>query len=352
MAHRERGERPTVLVTGAGGTLAVSIFKSFRQSALAPRIVATDAKPRSVGLFRADAAYVLPAVVPDERPYLDRLREICLVERVDLVCFGSDVELRRVAPHADEVFRATGARLIVNRPAAVDTFLDKWLTACALRENDLPVPDTVLASDGAAVPAFLAQHSFPLVVKPRHGSGSKNLFVVHGQDELEAACRWTPEPVLQEYLLPDDEEYTVGIYRSPRRGYVGQIVLRRSLGGGLTYKAEVVRDEAIEATCRRLVDAFDLWGPVNVQLRKTAQGVRVFEINPRFSGSGPMRAYFGFNEAELCLRDLLLDEPLAQPEIRGGCALRFWDELYLAPDECSPAEGPLPAPRGTRVADF
>jgi hypothetical protein len=40
---------------------------------------------------------------------------------------------------------------------------------------------------------------------------------------------------LQEYLVPDTEEYTVGAYKSPRKGFVGQIVLRRELAAGLTY---------------------------------------------------------------------------------------------------------------------
>jgi carbamoyl-phosphate synthase large subunit len=352
--RHEQRHRLSALVTGAGSSVGISIFKALRQSGLEPRIVAADAEPLSVGLFRADAAYVVPWVASDEASYLERLVEICLAEQVSMVCFGSDIEMRRVAPHVQEIERETGTRLILNGPRFLEAFMDKWQMVRLLREKDLPVPDSVLATDPEGVRSFLARQAFPVILKPRHSSGSKNLFVVHDDDELELLSRYVPEPVLQEYLLPDDEEYTVGVYKSPRTGYVGQIVLKRTLCAGLTYKAEVVRDSEIESVCRRVVESFDVWGPINLQLRKTIAGVRIFEINPRFSSSAVMRAYFGFNEPEMCLRDLVLGEQLPQPEIRPGYALRYWDEVFLEPGDYSadPAQPHVFQPCGTKLDDF
>lgn len=354
MGHDQREDRLTVLVTGVGAPPGVSIFKAFRLSPLRPRIVATDADATSVGLFRADAAYVVPRIAADEDAYLERLEAICTRERVDAISFGSEEEMRRVARHARRIEERTGAKPIVNAPELLDAFLDKWGMFRMLRDHDLPVPDTVLASDGAAVRAFLARHPLPIILKPRHGSGSKNVSVVRERDELSYLMAHVPEAVLQEYLLPDREEYTVGVYKSPRTGYVGQIVFRRQLAAGLTYKAEVVSDPEIEAVCRRFVESFDVWGPVNLQLRKTAAGVRVFEINLRFSSSAVMRAHFGFNEADLCLRDLVLGERVAAPEIRRGWALRYWDEVYVSEDEHAALRerGHLDGPASVKLDDF
>jgi len=354
MGHDQEKGRLTVLVTGVGAPPGVSIFKAFRLSPLHPRIVATDADPTSVGLFRADAAYVVPRIAANEAAYLDRLEAICTRERVDAISFGSEDEMRRVAPHAQRIEARTGAKPIVNAPALLDAFLDKWGMFRTLRDGAIPVPDTVLASDAAAVRAFLARHPLPIVLKPRHGSGSKNVSVVREPDELDYLVRHVPQAVLQEYLLPDDEEYTVGVYKSPRAGYVGQIVFRRKLAAGLTYKAEVVSDPEIEAICRRFVESFDVWGPVNLQLRKTPAGVRVFEINLRFSSSAVMRAHFGFNEADLCLRDLVLHERVEAPELRRGWALRYWDEVYVAPEEQATMRerGHLEGPASVKLDDF
>jgi carbamoyl-phosphate synthase large subunit len=344
----------TALVTGAGAPPGVSIFKALRQSALRPRVVATDADPVSVGLFRADAGYVLPRVTVDETAYLSRLEEVCRRERVDLVCFGSEIEMRRVAPFRAELEARTGAKLVVNDAALLERFMDKWGMFCALHERGLPVPETVLAGDAPAAADLVARRGFPLVLKPRHGSGSRDLHLVRSAEQLAYLTQHVPEPVLQEYLLPDDEEYTVGVYRSPRSGYLGQIAFRRSLAAGLTYKAEVVFDQEIAAACRRVVEAFELFGPVNLQLRKTEAGVRVFEINLRFSSSAVMRAHFGFNEAELCLRDLVLGEPLEVPAVRRGWALRYWDEVYLTEGECAALgrDGRVEGPVGRKAEDF
>jgi carbamoyl-phosphate synthase large subunit len=332
----------------------VSVFKALRQSELRPRIVATDADPMSVGLFRADAAYVLPRVTVDEAGYLERLTEICLAENVSMVCFGSEIEMLRVAPHLEDVERDTNARLILNGPKALEAFMDKWGMVCLLRGKGLPVPDSALPSNPGDVSEFLTRHAFPLILKPRHSSGSKNVFVIRSQEELDFLSRYVSEPVLQEYLLPDDAEYTIGAYKSRRTGYVGQIVLRRTLGAGLTYQAEVVRDEEIESVCRRVVESFDIWGPINLQLRKTLAGVRIFEINLRFSSSVVMRAHFGFNEPEMCLRDVVLGETLSPPTVRHGYALRYWDEIYLEPGEygVDPAMAHANGPRGRKVDDF
>ncbi len=344
----------TVLVTGVGAPVGVSIFKALRHSKLSPRIVATDTAVMSVGLFRADAAYLLPHVNTDEAEYLCRLQEICVREGVDMVCFGSEIEMLRIAPHRAEVERATGARLVLNEPECLEAFMDKLTTVRMLHARGFPVPDTVEATDPDAVAAFLARNDLPAVLKPRRGSGSKSVHIVQNRRELDLLTDYIDKPILQELLLPDVEEYTVGVYTSPRSGYVGQICFRRELAAGLTYKAEVVWDPEIETTCRNVVEAFEVWGPINLQLRKTAAGIRIFEINPRFSSSVVMRSFFGFNSPEFALRDLVLEESLPSPEIRPGYAFRYWDELYLEPDQYAGEEASSSrvGPRGTRSDNF
>jgi carbamoyl-phosphate synthase large subunit len=333
--HEAVKRGPVVLVTGAGNSVGVSIFKALRASVLNPRIVATDAQPLSSGLFRADVSYVLPWA-RDEAAYLKKLQDVCLAEQVAMICCGSDPEMLVMAKNRDLIEVATGAKVIVNSPDAIDLFQDKWATVQLLAGRDLPVPDSLPADNPEDVQGFLARHAYPIILKGRRGTGSKQVHVVKDRDALELLLTTVPLPMLQEYLWPDDEEYTIGVYRSQRSGYVGQIVFRRTLAAGLTYKAEVVRDDEIERVCRAVVDEFDLWGPVNIQLRKTEAGVRIFEINLRFSSSAVMRAHFGFNEPEMCLRDRVLGEQLEEPLIRHGVALRYWDEVYLESHEYAP----------------
>jgi carbamoyl-phosphate synthase large subunit len=75
-------------------------------------------------------------------------------------------------------------------------------------------------------------------------------------------------------------------------------------------------------------------GPANFQFRIDRSGrVKVFEINARFSGTTPLRAIAGFNEVEMCLRRLLLGEPVAEPCVEEMVLLRHWSETVLRPHD-------------------
>ncbi|MEJ2636998.1 MAG: ATP-grasp domain-containing protein [Calditrichia bacterium] len=344
----------TVLVTGVGAPPGVSIFKAFRQARLNLRLIATDADPLSVGLFRADVAYRLPRISENEQEYIGRLKEICAAENVRLAAFGSEIEMRKMAPRRDKFEAESGTKLILNSAQHIELFMDKWNMVQALNAKALPAPDSVLARPSPELENFLAQHPFPVILKPRLGSGSKNFYILKNREELNFFSAYIPDAIIQEYLLPDNEEYTVGIYKSPCNGYVGQIVFKRDLAAGLTYKAEVVFDAEIEAVCRKLVESFDIWGPINIQLRKTSAGIKIFEVNLRFSSSAVMRACFGFNEAELCVQDLFLQQTIPPFNIRKGYALRYWDEIYIDENalQCLRESGTIVKPRSTRIDDF
>ena len=78
-----------------------------------------------------------------------------------------------------------------------------------------------------------------------------------------------------------------------------------------------------------------------------------FEINPRYSGGVSLRAYFGYNEVEMAVRDLVLNQPVPEPRVKSGVALRFWEEMYLE-DKPEPGLGTALeiANRKSRTGEF
>lgn len=48
-----------------------------------------------------------------------------------------------------------------------------------------------------------------------------------------------------------------------------------------------------------------LRGPINIQGRMTEKSLKVFEMNPRFTGITGLRSLMGFNEVEACIKDVL-----------------------------------------------
>jgi carbamoyl-phosphate synthase large subunit len=136
--------------------------------------------------------------------------------------------------------------------------------------------------------------------------------------------------MLQEYLSADDLEFTTGVTVN-REGtdVMSSISMRRTLKGGQTYKAFVDDYEDARKSSEAIALRLGGRGPVNVQARRVGDAVKVFEINPRFSASCPIRAVAGVNEPDIVFRNLRLGESVRIDRYEKLACFRFWNELYV-----------------------
>ena len=323
------GDRVRVLVTGMGNPLGQNLYKALKMSALPMRIWVMDANAFSVGLLWEPDSVVAPLV--REPGYLEEFEAFLRRESIDIVFFGTEAEPAALHPHLHELTASTGTVFTLPEAGVLHIADDKYLTAQALAEAGLDHPASAPSEDRAATVALAARVGFPLIAKPRRGSAARGLFRVAGHADLE---RHLPDRyVVQEYLRPDDQEYTIGLYRTRAERLVASTAIRRDLDFGLTYKGVLVRHAEIEAYANAVAAALGICGAVNVQLRLTARGPVAFEVNPRFSSTTPIRAYFGANEAELAIRELVFGEEPAPVSARPGAVLRHWSEYYLEADD-------------------
>ncbi|RME46992.1 MAG: ATP-grasp domain-containing protein [Chloroflexi bacterium] len=316
-----------VLVTGAGGPVGQSIMKAVQFTRLPCRLVATDVHPFSVGFHWADAHYVLPAA--QDPDYLTQLSAVCCRERIDALLIGSEAEMHILAQAKEAFEDETGTKVIVSSPEVLRIATDKWETVRFLAAEGLDYPRSALPEEPEQLEALIAVAGFPLIVKPRNSSGSKGLFKVRSRRELESVLRLVHRPVVQEYLQPDDQEYTTAAFVDDTGQPQGAIVMRRELAAGLTYRAWVEDNPIVADMARAVAGALRPLGPCNVQLRLTERGPVPFEINARFSSTTSIRAYFGYNEVEMALRCYVLGATIVPPTPSRGVAMRFWEELYL-----------------------
>ncbi len=344
--------RVNVLLTGAGGNQAVFIWKALRQSVFQVRIVATDSNPMAVGLYRAERGYLVP---PAKAPnYLAEIKKLLKKEQVDLIMCGNMIEQRLLARHAGEIREETGAVVVSSPPEVLNRAEDKWELVEFLRTNGFDYPKAVLPTDQDGLARFLSEVSFPYIVKSRLGAGSQGLALARNEEELHFYVRSIPDAVIQECLLPDHEEYTVGCFVNSGGAAVGSIVMRRKLGMGLTNRAEVVESEIISRVCEEIAAKVGLVGPCNLQLRLTSRGPVLFEINPRFSSTESARAYFNFNAPEMCIRHFVFGEEIPRPVVRKGFFFRVLDDVFVEKEQVSTLEkeGHLEGPSAVMLQSF
>jgi carbamoyl-phosphate synthase large subunit len=230
-------------------------------------------------------------------------------EKVDVVIPMSEAEIRRFGACNKELEWAPTHVLMANLKA-IEVGSDKLLTARFIESIGLPAPWTMDAGDVSA------GYQLPCIFKPRHGAGSRSVVVCNDTQEVDFYRTRIEDGILQELLLPQDREVTCALFRS-RTGEFALLQLLRRLSGGFTCWARVIYNPEVYQQCEQLARALCLEGSINVQLRITAAGPRIFEINPRFSSTVLLRHRLGFSDLLWALQDWL-GEPISLQSVAIG----------------------------------
>lgn len=319
----------TVLVLGVGGNVGQGILKALAMSSLPCRVIGACITPVSAGLYMVEDAYLSPAAYEDS--FLDWLIQTCNAEKVDVILSGVEEVLFVLAAQLGVIEEQTVATCIVSASDLLDICNDKLHTCRWLKEQGFNYPRFADPLDPVQVKLLIEECSFPLIAKPRRGKGSRGIIKIERSKDLDLIPQKS-DYVIQQYLGNPDDEYTIGCFSDNQGQVRGAIVMKRDLLQGTTYRARIgscpkIREEAI-----RIASALKPMGPCNVQLRLVNGRPTCFEINLRFSGTTPMRAHFGFNDVEACLRHFVCNEQAVDlPLITEGLCLRYWEELYIDP---------------------
>ena len=269
------------LITGIGGDIAQNIATILRESVPFTKLIGTDIKTRHAGHLFVDEVYEVPAATTKE--YFDNIKELVSKYSIDIVIPTSEKELEIFQPLVEEFGED---RCITAGKKVIDIGIDKIKTINFLTSLGIEVPWTISANN--SIPKNL-----PCIFKSKKGSGSRNLFVVENMEEALFFSRKFPDSIFQELLVPDDQEITCAVYRA-KNGKVAVLQLLRELHGGSTGWAKVIDSKEVFDMCKIIANGINLYGAINIQLRLTNVGPRIFEINPRFSSTVLMRHRIGF----------------------------------------------------------
>jgi carbamoyl-phosphate synthase large subunit len=301
----------TVLITAIAGDIAQGIASIIRETYPDWRLLGMDIHARHGGELFVDKLFQAPKA--SDPSYDDWLRDIIDKEKIDICIPMSEAELLHLSDRQQQEF--IGVKFITANQKAIEVGSDKLTTSDYLHSIGCERPWTKPAEEfGVGTP-------LPCIFKPRRSAGSKAVFICNTSVDVEFYRNNYPPAVLQELLLPADKEVTCAIFRS-QDGRTAVLQLLRTLVGGFTGWAQVIEDPDITAQCTRLAESLDLKGAINVQLRLTDKGPRIFEINPRFSSTVFMRHRMGFQDVVWSLQDALGENVVyGYPEV-GTTAVR------------------------------
>ena len=322
MSHRDVPERRVrVLVTGAGGPAAVSVMKSLRHDPTV-ELIAADMDPWAGGLYLvpADARTLIPAGL--DPGFAGTTLARCVAMGVNIVIPTVDAELRPLNEARAEYTQA-GIGLLLAPGPALDVTLDKLALArrCA---GKVRVPRTE-CFDEAIDPASWI---YPVIVKPRTGSGSRDISVVPSSQALTAMDA-SADFIVQEYLPGD--EYSIDVLADASGHVVASVPRERTrVDSGVSVAGRTIHDADLEQFGAAVVAATGLTYIANVQARLDAAGhPALLEVNPRVPGALPLTVASGVDMPRMAL-DSLRGRPLPEhADFREVAMVRYLEERFI-----------------------
>jgi carbamoyl-phosphate synthase large subunit len=284
-----------VFITGVGGDLAQNVISCLRKIENVKRIVGSDICSNNSGAFFVDQFVLISK--PDGQNYLSLLLKFFNECNIDCFIPLSQKEIEFFSNLDQVIFNQLfeKVKFIGLDHYIVQTFLDKLETSKWLKQSGFVTPDLYRVEE-------IPDAVFPVIVKPRFGSGSKGVHKAINLEQVKAAILLTKDPIIQQFVDQDDSEFTVGIFSNRLNTKV--ISFRRLIAGsGATSWARHEVHESIIKMGLTLANKLNLLGSINVQLRIKDHNLFIFEINPRFSSTVLMRSELGFNDVAWSLGD-------------------------------------------------
>lgn len=318
-----------VLITGAGSAMAQSILKALLISKYGKNsnIIFTNSEPMGAGFFMSEnvkKGYLVP--IAKDPTYIDKMIEICKEEKVDVLFSGTEHEIFELAKAKDRFKEECNTTVMLSDLRVITIGTDKKETADFFEANSLPFPKTSLFTD---YKELVAEVGYPIFMKPRVASASRNIFRVNNEQELLENKFTDEENILLQDYLDSDEEYTVEVFVDKHGDVVGSIVMKRELEYGLSYWGVVEDNKEAKKVAEDVARCLKPTGPVNVQLRMVDGKAIPFEINTRFSSTECVRANFGFNGVEAAIQHYFYNEDVKVETKKEGYFLRYWEECYV-----------------------
>jgi carbamoyl-phosphate synthase large subunit len=310
-----------VMVTGAGGPAAVSVMKSLGADA-SVSLIAADMDPWAAGLYLVppEARTLVPAGTDPHFAGATLAR--CTAMGVDVLIPTCDAELRPLGKARDE-FRRVGVELLLAPDQALDVCLDKLALAerCA---GHLPVPRTERLDKVADPESW----TYPVMIKPRTGSGSRGISVAASSQEL---MRLDPSPdfMVQDYL--PGAEYSIDVLADVTGHVVAAVPrVRERVDSGVSVAGRTVHDGELERLGADVARATGLTYVANVQFRRDVVGhPALLEVNPRFPGTMPLTVASGVDMPLMAL-DSLRGRPLPErADFRDMAMVRYLEERFV-----------------------
>jgi carbamoyl-phosphate synthase large subunit len=274
------------------------------------KVITTNSIADSAGMYAADSSYISPPIVSSL--YIPFLLDICKKEKISAILPLFDMDLSAIAFNKNKFIEA-GVFPIVSDYSAIETCFDKFKYPELLKTINILTPKTFTSLDEALEEIEIENIKFPLVLKPRWGTGSVSTSVVNDKQDLiyqynklslglSETFLESPVPegyinqmIIQEFITGD--EYGMDIINDLSGNYI-QTFVKKKLGmrSGETDGAITIKNKDYELIGYKIANMLKHIAILDVDFILTPESeVYIIDMNPRFGGGYPFTHQAGVN---------------------------------------------------------
>lgn len=316
-----RNGKYCIAVMSVGSGVGQSVINSCKISQLPLHTVGFGMNPFAYGAYDCDTMDYVPLIYADN--YVDELIRKCHEHAIDLIIPGSDDEAHILAKNID-IIEKEGFKVIVSGVNLLNLVRDKE----KMCDDLTPIADIFVKSyDIHTIKEALAENKvgFPLIAKPRAGFASRGVEILLSEDDF---VRVNENHIIQELAVPRHgdllretylkqiakrinpqiAEISAQVVTDKNGNVMGKMCSYNKLNNGVPIEMVPYEDDYVWSEINKLLPELKRLGhrgPLNIQGRWTDNGLRLYEMNARFTGITGWRALMGFNEVESCIKNWL-----------------------------------------------
>ncbi len=215
-----------------------------------------------------------------------------------------------ICRHKDEISKLTG--LLIPEYEKLVFIRNKANMINWALKNKIPCPKTYFVNKLNDIDGIAAEADFPVVIKPRIGSGSRGIRYVKYREELLSVYKEVHEnfsfPLIQEYIPPGGGAFCLSALFSTDSKLKAVFIHKRLreypiTGGPSTLRESVYHDE-IKTLGTKILNLLGWIGVASVEFKIDPRDniPKLMEINPRFWGSLALSIYAGVDFPYLICR--------------------------------------------------
>jgi len=307
------------------------------------KTVVADPSPLAPAQYAAHVRAAVPLI--EDPDYISALEALCEQHGVGAVLPLTDLDIEVLARAREE---GRLPALVPSSEIARATY-DKYQTHLLLERHSLPSPPTALPEED------LDALHYPVMVKPRRGSGARSIHLAHDAAQARFFVDYVDEPTMVQRAMagPEISIDCLGDSQGRCLNAIPRSMLESR--GGESIKGQVIRDEELIELGRRTMETLRVYGPATIQVfRDPDVGLGITDVNTRFGGAFPAPVFAalpGCSYPELIVR--MAAGETVEPhvgEFREGVTFTryYWQlelDAQLRPTGRDIVPGGPPAPR-------